>query len=121
MRQGTMTSLLMRSLNLKDQSIVGNDVSNSIKGEVHVVAENTGVPRVPQLLDGGESDGRPDVDVKANQCWSIPDEVDGVRCLKAQEGPDQSRAWAEYGEVCRVLKRVVAPRTNQSSGNGLVM
>lgn len=85
------------------------------------VTEDTSVPGVPQLPEDGEGDGRPSADVEANRSRSIPDEVDGERDLKAQAGPNLSRAWAEKGEVCCVLQRDDAARIRRPRGDDLTM
>ena len=59
------------------------------------IAKDTSVPGVPKFPEDGEGDSGPNVDVEAYRSRSIPDEVDAVRGLESQYGPDLARAWAE--------------------------
>ena len=80
------------------------------------IAKNSGVSGVPKFPENGEGDGRPNVDVEADRRWGIPNEVDGVRWLQPQEGPDLCRASAKDGEVRRILMSDVALRTVRARG-----
>ena len=65
------------------------------RGGVYLVTENTSVSGIPELPEDGKGDSRPNVDVEAYRSRSIPDEVNAVRGLESQYGPDLARAWAE--------------------------
>lgn len=62
---------------------------------MYLVMEHTSVFGIPELPEDDKGDSRPNVDVEAYRSRSIPDEVDAVRGLESQYGPDLARAWAE--------------------------